>query len=123
LFPSSHQIESNAHEEGGLSSDEEEEDADSHTHHTHHAHSSNAAASHNASFRAAPSVSGGVSMAPGGRGDGQYAKKAPAQATGQEFIIQLATTRKMLLSVLEKHDAVPDKVGLLHPIVNSAFID
>jgi hypothetical protein len=49
-------------------------------------------------------------MAPSGRGEGQFAKKAPAQATAQEFVIQLATTRKMLLSVLEKHDAVPDKV-------------
>jgi hypothetical protein len=50
-------------------------------------------------------------MAPSGRGEGQFAKKAPAQATAQEFVIQLATTRKMLLSVLEKHDAVPDKVS------------
>jgi hypothetical protein len=39
-----------------------------------------------------------------------YGKKASAQPTGQEFIIQLATTRKMLLNLLEKHDAVPDKV-------------
>lgn len=32
-------------------------------------------------------------------------------ATGQEFIIQLATTRKMLYNILEKHDAVPDRVS------------
>ena len=30
--------------------------------------------------------------------------------SGQDFILQLATTRRMLFNILEKHDAVPDKV-------------
>ena len=33
--------------------------------------------------------------------------------SGQELIIQLATTRKMLRNILEKHDAVPDRVSNL----------
>lgn len=120
-------------DDGALSSGEEDEgDGDSHTHHTthpnnahhsHHAHGTGGASvapsygnqsngvgqgNLNVSFRGAPSVSGGQSVAPPSAA--AYGRRAPAQATAQEFIIQLATTRKMLLSVLEKHDAVPDKV-------------
>jgi hypothetical protein len=111
-------MESNVHEDGALSSEEDDDDADSHTHHTNH-HSTAAPSngntaggahnSNNASFRAgAPAASSAAALTPAAAA--HFARKAPAQATGQEFIIQLATTRKMLLSVLEKHDAVPDKV-------------
>jgi hypothetical protein len=115
-------MESNVHEDGALSSEEDDDDADSHTHHTNH-HSTAAPSngntaggahnSNNASFRAGAPAAASSAAALTPAAAAHFARKAPAQATGQEFIIQLATTRKMLLSVLEKHDAVPDKVR--HP--------
>jgi hypothetical protein len=112
-------MESNVHDDGALSSEEDDDDADSHTHHTNH-HSTAAPSngntaggahnSNNASFRAGAPAAASSAAALTPAAAAHFARKAPAQATGQEFIIQLATTRKMLLSVLEKHDAVPDKV-------------
>ncbi len=59
-----------------------------------------------------------MSMNSAGKNDGYGGKKmtsggSGAAATGQEFIIQLATTRKMLFNILEKHDAVPDRVKFI----------
>ena len=111
-----------------MSSDEEDEDVDSHTHAAATAAFQGSAqqhqqfSSHNASFRGSASLSGSAAVSNNNasvpttaagvaaRDAVNYAKKTSAQATGQEFIIQLATTRKMLLNMLEKHDAVPDKV-------------
>ena len=42
--------------------------------------------------------------------------------SGQEFILQLAATRRMLYSVLEKHDAVPDRVNTCSTICDCFHI-
>lgn len=114
--------------DGALSSDDEGEE-DSHGNHVHNIHGSggNAGITPSVSFRTGPSAATPVITNAGNSGSNRadpaerYAKKAaPAAvsvvpnpaATGQEFIIQLATTRKMLYNILEKHDAVPDRVRL-----------
>lgn len=116
------QLDSAGHEDGGLSS-EDEDDADSHTHHTGHAQS--IAQGGGSTSRAG--TTGGTVGTGGSAGHhsnptsaspaqmalaaAQYSRRAGGQVSGQEFIIQLATTRKMLHNILEKHDAVPDKVS------------
>lgn len=131
-----------------MSSDEEDDEShDGRTHVTHHtthtahtahtahtSHTQHALPSGSRASTANMAAAAQMSMNNASKNDSYGAKKmggvgSGAAATGQEFIIQLATTRKMLYNILEKHDAVPDRVStcvtglcfLLAPFLRKKF--
>jgi hypothetical protein len=64
-----------------------------------------------ASSKPTPGQLGGTNGMDKYSGSPSSPKKSTA-ASGQEFVLQIAATQRMLYHILEKHDALPDRVRL-----------